>query len=133
MRTTAIKYFVDSAGNYLGAFSGFQREDAPIWGKDTEVLGDDGTVQVIPGKIIGHTPGEVIEPRPTDPQAVEVPGPPSHGLDRWDGTQWVPHVAPRRDLDQAITDMDPLLRAVIELVPGGIEAVKAKVGTMRGL
>lgn len=66
------KYFVDTAGNYIGGFAGAK----------------------------------------PPPGAIEVPRAPAHGLDTWDGTQWVPHKAsaPASLADRIIADPDQLVK-----------------------
>ncbi len=108
------KHFVDSQGNYLGAFTGIQRDG----GQD---------------EMGRPRPPIIEEPGPTVQNAVEVPSPPAHGRDMWDGSAWVPHVPPGLDVDAELAKKEnALLRAIAELVPGGKAALKAKVTEQRG-
>lgn len=115
MQALPAKYYVDATGRYLGAYSGIQHDDS------VEV--DDQGIEVV-------TPGRIDYPAPPE-GAIEVPDPPAHGLDTWNGTRWEPHVPAPMDWDAEIARRDPVVRALVDLIPGGMEAVKAKLPTTR--
>jgi len=103
-RQMQTRYYVDLSGLPLGAFTGL------------EMLDERG--QVV----------RTFESKPDDPNAVEVPtAPPLGGLQRWDGTQWVMAVRPSRDYKVEFLAKDDAMQEIINLLPGGKTAWKAKM------
>ena len=101
------RFFVNAQGKFLGQFCGYQQINEKH--------------EVIEEKLA----------KPKDPEAIEVPAPPANGRDTWDGNKWVPHTPAIKTLDDEIAEQSPMMRAIMELVPGGADAVKAKLGEMR--
>lgn len=101
----AMKYYVDAKGHYLGSFA-------------TVKAAHDDDLR------------NIQKAMPRDPDAVEVPTPPNHISDKWDGKAWVPQAPPARDLDAELAKQPDWVRALVELVPGGASAVKAKIATL---
>ena len=97
MQPLRAKYYVNAQGRCLGAFAG--------------ILHDDGQAEY-PELPVG---------------AVEVESPPAHGRDQWNGSTWEPHVPAAIDWDAEIAKRDPLIRTLVEMIPGGIAAVKAQL------
>lgn len=112
------KYFVNKDGKYLGAFCGVQHE-SPILSEPKTIEHQDGRIEEVPPEVIGWKPGAIHQPLPEDPEAVEVPHPPAHGLDTWNGTGWVPHVPKKKTLDVELNDQDMFIQAIGEVI--GIE------------
>lgn len=118
MDSLPAKYYVDRQGRYLGAFGGIQHPD--------EVKVNEK------GEEVSRKPGDIEYSAPDVQDAIEVPSPPHHGRDRWNGTGWDPYVPPEPDLDEELNQRDPVIRALVKLVPGGIDAVKAEMGKLAG-
>lgn len=126
MKSLPPKYFVDAGGRYLGAFAGAQ-EEIPIYSRPRFKVDADGTKHEIPPDVIGVHPGAINQPIPDDPSAIEVPLPPPDGRDVWNGEAWVSHSPAPVDLDAELSKRDPFIRALVELIPGGLDAVKLKI------
>lgn len=129
MISLPAKHFVNKAGRYLGAFCGIQ-EEVPVIFPAQIGPNEHGENVEIPAKVVGWDLGKVTQPLPDDPGAIEVPNPPADGRDTWDGEKWIPFVKAPVDLDAELSKKDPFLRALVELIPGGVDAVKAKVATL---
>lgn len=125
------KYFVDAEGKYLGAFVGVQ-EEVPIIAGPRFRIDADGTKHELPPEVIRWELGDIEQPLPDDPEAIEVPSPPDDGRDVWDGEAWVPYSPAPIDLDVELSKKDPFIRALVELIPGGLDAVKAKMSSLPG-
>lgn len=127
------RHFVDEAGRYIGKFVSQQKPDTPIFSEPKIIRDEDGKETIVKPVITGYAPGEILESLPEDPNAIEVPGPPAHGRDTWDRSagEWVSCVKPIKDLDQEMAERDDITQALLELVPGGAAAVKAKATEIR--
>lgn len=124
------KYFVDSAGQYLGAFVGVQKE-IPVFSEPRFREGKDGKQHEVPPEVIRWDLGDIEQPMPDDPGAIEVPLPPADGRDLWNGEAWVSYAPAPIDLDAELAKRNPWIRALVELIPGGVDAVKAKVEELK--
>lgn len=96
-----VKYYVDAAGRYLGAFESHERTTAhhvttqePVEVQEpTALLDKHGqhimkTVEELQDRV-EHVV-DTTRHEPTVPDgAVEVPGPPRHGRDRWVDGKWI--------------------------------------------
>lgn len=115
------KYFVDSTGKYLGGFDGYRPPDKAIMGSRPKPDKPEETEPVV----LRFEPQPDVMPD-IPPGAVEVPGPPGHGSDRWDGT-WVPDLAARRNA--VSTTIEHVLTALaakgIVITQADLDAVKA--------
>lgn len=129
MISLPAKHFVSKAGVYLGAFCGIQ-EEVPVISPAQIGINEHGEAVEIPAEVVGWELGKINQPKPEDPEAIEVPHPPQDGRDIWDGEQWIPFAKSQIDLDVELAKRDPFLRALVEMIPGGAEAVKAKIAAM---
>lgn len=82
------------------------------------------------GRYLGAYVGFQMRPVEIPGDAVEVPSAPNDGRDIWDADAqaWTPHNPPPIEevVAARLATADPLVRALAELLPGGLEAVTAK-------
>lgn len=93
MPSLAQKFFIDSAGNYLGSWTGFKHPDDLF-------LDREGALIMIDGEPVIASEGATIDPSPPS-GAIEVPFPPADGRDVWDGTKYIPHIEPPSQIELA--------------------------------
>lgn len=99
------RYFVDAAGKYLGGFDGYQPPERAVIGESGKAVLDDDEKPLL------ELPAYVEPEIPRD--AIEVPFPPEHGLDRWDAIAggWISH--PRVPEAKPV-DLDALVKALVK-------------------
>lgn len=115
------RYFVDAEGRYLGGFDGYQPPEQPIFGDGPEPSLLEKMRGALLGKpalrarvVVGYEKPPFVSAEPPA-GAIEVPVPPEHGADRWDGTRWVPDLAARqRAMEASMTPQQRLLQRLAD-------------------
>ena len=56
--------------------------------------------------------------------AIEIQAPPAHGLDKWDGAEWIPYVPPTAPKPETVADLKAALIAKGVITQADVDAMK---------